>query len=303
MRLVSYTARDGVRLGALVDGGVIDLDDAVRDASGPESRDMVGFIELGAEGLDRAEAAIRGVRPMPLQPGQLRPPISRPRRDLFAVGRNYAEHVAEARRAGVRGVEVPANVVFFSKLPSTVVPDEANVELDPKATSKLDYEVELVVVIGRRGRNIPVADAIDHVYGYTIANDISARDAQSNHVQWFKGKNMDTFCPLGPCIVPARDFGDPQRKWIGLRVNGEVRQAATTGDMIFDVPTIVHQLSIGLTLEPGDMILTGTPAGVALGMTPQVWLQPGDLVEAEIEGIGVLRNTIVLRNEATVSGP
>lgn len=202
--------------------------------------------------------------------------------------------------ARARGEEraTPEHVVFFTRTSSSVIGHEGNIKFDATVTQKLDYEVELVIVIGRRGRNIAVERAYEYIYGYTIGNDVSARDAQRAHLQWFKGKSMDTFCPLGPCIVPKRYLGDAQSKRITLRVNGETRQDSTTAKMIFDIPTIVHELSLGLTLEAGDLIMTGTPSGVALGMTPQKWLQPGDLVEAEVEGIGILRNRVVSYEES-----
>ena len=174
-------------------------------------------------------------------------------------------------------------------------PSTANQPPTPNAaaTEKLDYEVELTIVIGKTGRNIPKAKAYEHIYGFTVGNDISARDAQKNHKQWFKGKSMDTFCPLGPCIVPQRFIGKGQDLRITLRINGETRQDSNTAMMIFDIPTIVEQLSLGLTLEVGDLIMTGTPSGNALMMTPPAWLRPGDVIESEIAGIGILRNTIV----------
>jgi 2-keto-4-pentenoate hydratase/2-oxohepta-3-ene-1,7-dioic acid hydratase in catechol pathway len=293
MQLISYYSGREVRLGALKDHGVVDLQRAAWKAGLELPSDMRSFITLGEAGLDIAATALRNARPAPLASGDIAPPLVDLRKNVFAVGRNYQEHLKEGARARGAEVVVPEHVVFFSKPSSSVIGHEGEIRLDAEATGKLDYEVELVVVIGRRGRNIPPERAYDHVYGYTIGNDVSARDAQRDHLQWFKGKGMDTFCPLGPCIVPKRDLGDARDRRIALRVNGETRQDSNTRCMIFDIPTIVHQLSLGLTLEAGDLIMTGTPAGCALGMTPQRWLVPGDLVEAEIEGIGVLRNRVV----------
>jgi 2-keto-4-pentenoate hydratase/2-oxohepta-3-ene-1,7-dioic acid hydratase in catechol pathway len=160
------------------------------------------------------------------------------------------------------------------------------------ATLQLDWEAELGVILGRRGRDIAASDALSHVFGYTVINDVTARDLQQRHNQWFKGKSLDGSCPMGPVVVTADEFGDPQNKRISLRVNGVTKQDASTSDMIFTVATIIEWLSKGLTLEPGDIIATGTPEGVGMGRTPQEWLQAGDLVETEIEGIGTMRNRV-----------
>lgn len=293
VRLISYRTDHGVRLGALKDDGWVDLQEAARTLERELPADMRSMIELGDAGLDIADQALRSARSAPLVPGRIVAPLTDLRRNVFAVGRNYQEHREEAARARGTAVADDQHVVYFSKPPSTVIGHEADVEWDPAATSQLDYEVELVIVIGRRGKNIPLDRALDHVYGYTVGNDVSARDAQKAHGQWFKGKSMDTFCPLGPCIVPSRYFGDAQHKRVMLRVNGETRQDSNTEKMIFDIPTQVHELSLGLTLEPGDLIMTGTPSGVAMGMTPQRWLRPGDVVEAEIEDLAILRNRVV----------
>jgi 2-keto-4-pentenoate hydratase/2-oxohepta-3-ene-1,7-dioic acid hydratase in catechol pathway len=182
---------------------------------------------------------------------------------------------------------------LFSKAPTTVIGHEDDVRWDPKATQQLDYEVEFTLVVGRQGRDIPASQAYDFLYGYTVGNDVTARDAQANHGQWFKGKSMDTFCPLGPCIVPKRYYPKPQNARLTLRVNGQTRQDSNTSDMLYDIPRIVEILSTALTLELGDVILTGTPSGVAMGMSPPLWLKAGDVMEAEIEHIGILRNRVV----------
>ena len=292
MRLVSYVAGSAVRLGALVEGGVVDLEAAARRAGRTLPADMQAFIELGDAGLAVADAVLPGAVVTALRPDQLRAPLPALRKNVFCVGRNYREHLEEGARARGEARTAPEAVVFFSKAATSVIGPERAIEHDESATSQLDFEVELVIVIGTRGRNLEPARALDHVYGYTAGNDVSARDAQKTHLQWFKGKSMDTFCPLGPCIVPRRDLPRAQESAITLRVNGEVRQSSNTRMMMFDIPTIVAQLSRGLTLEPGDLIMTGTPAGTALGETPSRWLKAGDIVECEIEGIGVLRNPV-----------
>ncbi|MFQ5959842.1 MAG: fumarylacetoacetate hydrolase family protein [Candidatus Methylomirabilales bacterium] len=213
-------------------------------------------------------------------------PIPRLRKNVFCMGRNYAEHAKE------RQADVPTVPVFFTKPPTSVIGHDAPVPMH-RGTAELDYEVELAVVIGRRGVNIPRAKAYEYVFGYTILNDITARDLQKRHMQWFKGKGLDRSCPMGPWIVHKSGVPDPHRLRISLRVNEELRQAASTADMVFTIPDLIEVLSAGMTLEPGDIMATGTPAGVAAGFDPPKWLQVGDVVEAEIEGIGLLRNRII----------
>jgi len=220
-------------------------------------------------------------------------PIPRPAKNVFCVGRNYIEHVAEGDRAAGRETEVPRHPQFFTKPPTAVIgPDEA-VPSYAAITRVLDYEVELALVIGRGGADIPAERAFDHVFGYTIVNDITARDLQRRHGQWFKGKGLDRSCPMGPWIVPADEFAAPPDLAIALTVNGEMRQSSRTSQLIFDIPAIIATLSAGLTLEAGDVIATGTPSGVGYAMTPPRVLAPGDVIEATVEGIGTLRTTIV----------
>ncbi len=253
---------------------------------------MIGLIEetptLALRALAReAEAWVRDGRDsVPLTKAKILAPIPRPRKNIFCMGRNYAEH---AREGGVAPPEVP---VFFTKPPTAVIGPEAPV-IHHRVTQALDYEVELVAIIGRRGRDISAAKALDFVFGYTIMNDVTARDLQRRHQQWFKGKSLDTFAPMGPWIVDRSAIPNPQALRLSMRVNGESRQDSTTAKMLFTVAQLIETLSAGTTLEPGDLLATGTPEGVGMGFTPPKWLQVGDVVEAEIEGIGVLRNRIV----------
>ncbi len=220
-------------------------------------------------------------------------PIPSPSKNVFCVGRNYAEHIAEGERAQNQKIGVTEHPVFFTKPPTSIVAPEANILIFPSVSQAIDYEVELAVVIGKPGRNIAKADAYDHVYGYTILNDITARDIQRRHGgQYFKGKGLDGSCPLGPWIVTADAVSDPQSLSIGITVNGEQRQNGTTSDMIFDIPTLIASLSEGLTLEPGDVLATGTPSGVGYAMDPPQFLKDGDTVVCEISEIGTLRNTV-----------
>jgi 2-keto-4-pentenoate hydratase/2-oxohepta-3-ene-1,7-dioic acid hydratase in catechol pathway len=220
-------------------------------------------------------------------------PIPRPPKNVFCVGRNYAAHARESAAAFKTDASLPEIPVFFSKAPTTVIGPFDEIPRHATVTSQVDWEAELGVIIGRAGRNIAAADALSHVFGYTVINDVTARDLQRRHNQWFKGKSLDGSCPIGPVVVTADEFGDPQNKRITLRLNGVTKQDAVTSDMIFTVAAIIEWLSKGLTLEPGDIIATGTPEGVGMGRTPQEWLQSGDVIETEIEGIGVMRNRVM----------
>jgi len=222
----------------------------------------------------------------PLREVNLMAPLPRPRKNIYCMGRNYAAHAREG------GAAPPAQPVWFTKPPTAVIGPFSPI-LYHAATQALDYEAELVVVIGRRGRNIPREQALEYVFGYTVMNDVTARDLQRERGQWFKGKSLDTFAPLGPWVVHRSALPDPQRLMVRSRVNGELRQEASTADMLFPVAALVADLSRGMTLEPGDLIATGTPAGAGMGFQPPRWLQVGDVVEVEVEGIGVLRNPVV----------
>ncbi|WP_260986092.1 fumarylacetoacetate hydrolase family protein [Bordetella genomosp. 13] len=220
-------------------------------------------------------------------------PIPRPARNVFCIGRNYREHIIEGNRARGRDPEdFPAVIEVFTKPPSCVVGPGAPVPAHAHVTSQLDYEVELAVVIGRPGRDIPKASALEHVFGYTIVNDVSARDLQKAHGQWFKGKALDGHCPMGPYVVHKSAVPDPHALAIALEVNGEIRQDSSTADLLFRIDDIIAQLSQGMTLESGDVIATGTPSGVGLGLVPPRFLKVGDEVTARIAGLGELRNTI-----------
>jgi len=229
-----------------------------------------------------------------VMPGSYRlaAPVPRPPKNVFCLGRNYIEHIQEDNASRNLQTQVPEHPQFFTKPWTAIVPAGAPVRYDQRVTRRLDYEVELAVIIGKGGRDIPADRAYDHVFGYSIVNDISARDLQKRHDQWFKGKALDGSCPFGPWIVSPDEVGDPHRLTISLKINGELRQNASTGDMIFTIPRIVESLSAGLTLEPGDVIATGTPSGVGYAMNPRQWLKDGDLIECEIQNIGTLANRV-----------
>lgn len=220
-------------------------------------------------------------------------PIPQPRKNVFCVGRNYAEHITESGRAQNTKFDVTSYPVFFTKPMTAVIGHGAAVPIFAHVSSAIDYEVELAVVIGKAGRDISKERAYEHVFGYTILNDITARDIQRRHGgQYFRGKGLDGSCPIGPVIVTADEVSDPQSLSIGLTVNGEQRQMGNTAAMVFDIPTIIASLSEGITLEPGDIIATGTPSGVGYAMTPPRYLSDGDIVVCEVEGIGRLENPV-----------
>ena len=229
---------------------------------------------------------------LPVSAITLRAPLPRPRRNLFCVGRNYRAHAAELAGTVFRDSLPKEDVwpIVFTKTPETVIGPFDTVRLPGRAiTEQIDYESELAVVIGRAGRDIAKARAMDHVFGYTVVNDVSARDVQTRHQQWDLGKSFDTFCPMGPWIVTA-DALDGRDTRVRGWANGELRQDGKTQDMIFDIPTLIETCSRGITLLPGDVIATGTPAGVGMGFNPPRWLQAGDVFKVEIDGIGAIEN-------------
>jgi 2-keto-4-pentenoate hydratase/2-oxohepta-3-ene-1,7-dioic acid hydratase in catechol pathway len=292
------------RLGVVHGDRIIDLRSVVPDAPAT----LIDLIRAGAivwtEVRTKVDAYMRskgasapGDRAQSVEyPGQeVRwcPPIPHPPKNVFCVGRNYAGHAAESARARGAEVKIPKIPVFFTKAPTSVSGPFDDIPWDRSATQQVDWEAELGAIIGVAGRNIRKDEAMSHVFGYTVVNDVTARDLQNSHGQWFKGKSLDAFCPMGPYVVTADEFGDPHTKGIALRVNGVMKQQGNTRDMIFPVDTLIESLSQGLTLEPGDIIATGTPDGVGFARTPPEFLRDGDVMETEVEGIGVLRNRIV----------
>ena len=290
MRLVTYRTPERCEVGVLAADGLTATPFELAPAAA-----ALGLLAL--LDADRGQPVPRRVR-HDLSADEITwlAPIPRPRRNVFCVGKNYRAHVAEIARAGFDtsggGNAAPAAPVVFSKLPECVSGPGAAIPHDATVTAELDYEAELAVIIGRGGRAIAHADALRHVWGYTILNDVTARDLQKRHHQWLLGKSQDGFCPMGPCAVTrdALDLADtPVRCW----VNGELRQDGNTALMIFDVPSLIATISAGITLLPGDIIATGTPAGVGAGFEPPRFLAAGDVVRIEIPPIGTLENTVV----------
>jgi 2-keto-4-pentenoate hydratase/2-oxohepta-3-ene-1,7-dioic acid hydratase in catechol pathway len=257
-------------------------------------------IDGSAGALPLIEAAAAGhalpsvAQTVALDPMTLLAPLPRPRRNLFCVGRNYHAHAKELRDSVFKDntKTVDAWPIVFTKVPECVIGPNDAVRIPSKVSTQIDYEAELTLVIGRGGRNIARADAMRHVWGYTIVNDVTARDVQMRHAQWDLGKSFDTFCPMGPWLVSADEF-DATDTRVRCFVNDEPRQDARTTDLIFDLPTLVETCSRGITLYPGDLICTGTPAGVGMGFDPPRWLKAGDVVRIEIDGIGTLQNRFI----------
>lgn len=285
MRMATFELGGNQRLGVVRGERIVDVA-RVSELRGKD--DAHG----AAEGMLADDAPEEAA--LPLETVTLLAPIPHLRKNVFCLGRNYAEHAAESLRAIGQQVKLPTFPNIFTKAVTAVTGPYADIPFDPAVSEKLDWEVELAVVIGEGGRDIPRQDALRHVFGYAVFNDVSARDIQNRPgVQWFLGKSLERSSPFGPWIVTSDEVPDPRGLRLRLSVNGEPKQEGTTADMIFDVATIIETLSHVLTLEPGDLIATGTPAGVGFGRTPPEFLRPDDLMESTIEGIGTLRNRIV----------
>jgi acylpyruvate hydrolase len=312
LKLLSFDSHGEQRLGELLDQGIIDLGRAhdlfhskvtgtrqAKPASFPQR--MIDFLESGEELRTYTSALtdhIHGLLPKRSRELQeqrallkatdvhILPPVPVPPK-IICLGLNYRDHAEEAR------VPLPERPLLFSKPGTTIVGPEDPV-VYPKISTQVDFEVELAAIIGKRDKDIPESDAFDHIAGYTVFNDVSARDIQFGDKQWFRGKSFDTFAPTGPYLVSREQVADPHNLKMELRVNGEARQKSTTANMIFKIPQLIAFISNVMTLQPGDIIATGTPAGVGFYAKPEKrLLKPGDLMEAEIEGIGLLRNKIV----------
>ena len=308
MRLLTFVKNNQSRLGLIGPADhVIDLAELnrryLKAGAAPYLNGMQAFIEAGGKALGLAKKAAKyvagkdedglkklrqGGAVLKLSQVKIVSPIPWPRKNVVLLGVNYKEHIEEGARARSIELKYPEAPVFFTK-PATAVIGHLGKVVHHKATEKPDYEVELAVVMGKKGRDIPKDKVYDYIFGYTICLDMTARDLQRKHGQWFKGKSLDTYCPLGPWIVHKSALPDPQNLRLVCRVNGEVMQDDKTSNMIFDIPTTIESLSQGMTLEPGEIVSTGTPSGVGFARVPPFFLKPGDKVEADIEGIGVLQ--------------
>ena len=276
MKLVTYLYKDREQVGLLEGDTVRPLPYA----------DMTALIE--AKDLSAAPAA----ESLPLSAVQLLAPIPRPRQDVICLGINYKAHAQEAQQYSAEFKKERPIPIYFSKRVTEAVGPDGYIESHPGLVERLDYEVELAVIIGKRAKNVPAEKAADYIFGYTILNDVSARVLQTSHKQWYFGKSLDGFTPIGPCIVTADEIAFPPKLKISASVNGELRQDSTTDLLVTSIADIIAELSSGMTLLPGTIIATGTPSGVGMGFDPPKFLKSGDVVECTIEGIGTLRNTV-----------
>lgn len=300
MKLITYQTRKlQTRLGALVGDFAVDIE-RLGAAGGVELPDnMLDFIDAAPVSVARTQELLSKFQekwPLnvatPVANVRLLAPIPRPRKNIFGIGLNYVEHVAESARTLDTSKELPKQPVVFSKPPTAVIgPDDAICH-NARITQQLDWEVELAVIIGATCRRVSEADAMGKVFGYTVMNDISARDCRRAG-QWIFSKGQDTYAPMGPYIVTADEIADPHNLDLWLKVNGKVKQQSNTRHMLFKIPALIADISAAISLEPGDIIATGTPSGVGAGMNPQEWLWPGDVVELGVESIGTLRNPVV----------
>jgi 2-keto-4-pentenoate hydratase/2-oxohepta-3-ene-1,7-dioic acid hydratase in catechol pathway len=293
MKLVTFDENGRATAGVVVDEQVYAL-----ESIGGLPGEMLAFIAAGAEAITRLQTAVESNElrnGRPLSSVRLLAPVPDPPKNVICLGLNYAHHAAESARATGGALQLPEHPVVFTKAPTTINGPYDPIPYDAGVSTEMDYEVELAVVIGRGGRGIDRADALGHVFGYMVLNDVTARDLQRQHRQFFLGKSLDGACPMGPWIVTADKIPDPQTLRLTTHVNGVCKQDGTTASQIFDVATTISILSRGMTLQPGDVIATGTPEGVGFARTPPEFLQPGDEVVCAIEGIGELRNRVEAR--------
>lgn len=300
MKLITFQTRTlHTRLGALVGDLAIDLEHLGVAAGVALPDNMLDFIDAAPVSLERTRELLskfEGNWPLnvatPVANVRLLAPIPRPRKNIFGIGLNYVDHVAESARTLDTSKDLPKQPVVFSKPPTTVIGPGDAIEHNALITKQLDWEVELAVIIGSTCRRVSEDEAMSKVFGYTVINDISARDCRRAG-QWIFSKGQDTFAPMGPYIVTADEVADPHNLDLWLKVNGQIKQNSNTRHLLFKIPALIADISSAITLEPGDIIATGTPSGVGAGMDPQEWLWPGDVVELGVESIGTLRNPVV----------
>ena len=299
MKLLTYkTADTEPRLGFLHNNQVIDMEDFGDISNFPLPNDMLDLIDLGFEIIEEitemiAETPENFFEEISYEMTEvtLLAPIEKPRKNIIGIGLNYTEHVAESARTLDTTGKLPQKPIIFSKPPTTVTATNTQIIKNTKLTSQLDWEVELAVVIGKKGKYVANVDALDYVFGYTVINDISARDCRREG-QWIVSKGQDTFAPMGPYLVTKDEIKNPHNLNLSLKVNGVEKQNSNTQFMLFNINDLIEDLSIVFTLEPGDIIATGTPSGVGAGRDPQEWMHDGDVVEATVEGIGTIVNTV-----------
>lgn len=296
--MIFATLENG-RLAVVIDDKVVDVPAAAAVLKTKAPADtLLDLVRAGDDAAREAhdlasKAAVKAIATTPRNAVRLAAPLPHPVRDIICLGKNYRDHAKEVAGKLDKEPELPPAPIFFTKATTTVIGPDAPIPAHAAVTSKLDYEAELALVIGRVARDVPREKAWEHVFGYTAFNDVSARDLQSRHAQWFRGKSLDGFGPLGPVLVHRSAMPAPCDIHVRCWVNDELRQDSTFDQLIFDVPEIIATLSAGSTLLPGDIIATGTPAGVAMGMNPPKYMKPGDRVAVEITGVGRLENPVV----------
>jgi len=299
MKLLTYKTKDTEpRLGFIHNDHVVDMEDFGGISNFPLPNDMLELIDMGFEVIAEINDLIENTRPIdlemisyPISEVTILAPIEKPRKNIIGIGLNYTEHVAESARTLDTTGKLPAKPIIFSKPPTTVTATNTNILLNSKLTQQLDWECELAVVIGKKGKYVPKKDALDYVFGYTVINDISARDCRREG-QWIVSKGQDTFAPMGPYLVTKDEIENPHNLNLSLKLNGIEKQNSNTQFMLFNINDLVEDLSTVFTIEPGDIIATGTPSGVGAGRNPQEWMHDGDVVEATVEGIGTIVNTV-----------
>ena len=299
MKLLTYKTNDTEpRLGFLHNNQVIDMEDFGEISNFPLPTSMLELIDMGFELVEElndmiaeTDAELFDEIAYEMDEVTFLAPIPKPRKNIIGIGLNYTEHVAESARTLDTTGKLPQKPIIFSKPPTTVTATNTEIIKNTKLTEQLDWEVELAVVIGKKGKYVPKADAMDYVFGYTVINDISARDCRREG-QWIVSKGQDTFAPMGPILVTKDEIENPHNLNLSLKVNGIEKQNSNTKFLLFNINDLIEDLSIVFTLEPGDIIATGTPAGVGAGRNPQEWLYDGDVVEATVEGIGTIVNTV-----------
>ena len=299
MKLLTYkTADTEPRLGFIQNNQVIDMEDFGEISNFPLPNDMLDLIDLGFEIIQEITEMVNETPEnffeeisYNMDEVTILAPIEKPRKNIIGIGLNYTEHVAESARTLDTTGKLPQKPIIFSKPPTTVTATNTDIIKNTKLTSQLDWEVELAVVIGKKGKYVANADAMDYVFGYSVINDISARDCRREG-QWIVSKGQDTFAPMGPILVTKDEIENPHNLNLSLKVNGIEKQNSNTKFLLFNINDLIEDLSIVFTLEPGDIIATGTPSGVGAGRTPQEWLSNGDVVEATVEGIGSIVNTV-----------
>ncbi len=299
MKLLTYKTQDTEpRLGFIHNNQVIDMQDFGDVSNFPLPNDMLELIDMGFEIIPEitemiAETPENFFEEIAYEMSEVTilAPIEKPRKNIIGIGLNYTEHVAESARTLDTTGKLPTKPIIFSKPPTTVTATNTEIIKNTKLTSQLDWECELAVIIGKKGKYVSKSDALDYVFGYTVINDISARDCRREG-QWIVSKGQDTFAPMGPVIVTKDEIENPHNLNLSLKVNGVEKQNSNTKFMLFNINDLIEDLSVVFTLEPGDIIATGTPAGVGAGRDPQEWMYDGDVVEATVEGIGTIVNTI-----------